>query len=400
MSPIRSQKKKRKVEKRKKKKKMEPKRMKMAAASGSSEESSADWFDAFGKKIASNLNASPTRSLDTFESVFNMSRRTFEYICSLARGHMMVKHFAFSNGTPMSIYDQVALALRRLSSGNSLVSIGDSFGAHHSTVFQVTWRFVEAIEMKRLQHIGWPSTENELADIKSKFEQIVRLPNCCGAIDATHIILLLSTSEKGADVWVDAKGSHSMPLQAIVGPNLKFLDVVTGFPGKLTEGKLLQQSGFYHKCITGERLNGEKVKLSEEAELQEYIVGDSAYPLLPWLLTPYQGNELSQTKADFNERLFAAHNVARRALARLKDVWKIINGVMWRPDKHKLPRYILVCCILHNIMIDMEDEVMAEYPLSHQHDPGYEEDVCDFADESAWVLRDKLAEYLSGKMHP
>lgn len=76
-----------------------------------------------------------------------MSRGTFEYICSLAREHMMMKtHFVFSNGKQMSLYDQVALALRRLSSGSSLITIGDSFGTHHSTVSQVTWRFVEAIE--------------------------------------------------------------------------------------------------------------------------------------------------------------------------------------------------------------------------------------------------------------
>ncbi|XP_071925286.1 protein ALP1-like isoform X1 [Coffea arabica] len=390
MGPIRVHKK-RKVDK-----KMEPSNI----ASGSSEEASADWFDALAKKIASNLNSSPSKGLDSFESMFNMSRKTFEYVCSLAREHMMVKtHCAFSNGKPMSLYDQVALALRRLSSGSSLITIGDSFGTHHSTVSQVTWRFVEAIERKGIQHIRWPSTENELMEIKSKFEQIRGLPNCCGAIDTTHIVMLLSTSEPRTDVWLDSKENHSMPLQAIVGPNMKFLDVFSGLPGMFSESSLIRYSSFYNKCQNGERL-GKKERLSEEAELQEYIIGDSAYPLLPWLLTPYQGKELSQTKADFNKRLFATHIVAQRALARLKDVWKIINGVMWRPDKHKLPRFILVCCILHNIIIDMEDEVLDDVPLSHHHDPGYGQVVCNSADETASVLRDKLALYLSERRHP
>lgn len=350
---------------------------------------------------AGSQNSSPSKALDTFDSIFNMSRRTFEYVCSLARDHMMVKtHFAFSNGKPMSLYDQVALALRRLSSGSSLISIGDSFGTHHSTVSQVTWRFVEAIERKGRQHIRWPSTENELMDIKSKFEQIQGLPNCCGAIDTTHIIMLLSTSEPRTDLWLDTKGNHSMPLQAIVGPNLKFLDIITGWPGMFNEVTLLKSSTFYSKCQKGERLNGKKEKLCEEAELQEYIIGDSAYPLLPWLLTPYQGKELSQAKADFNKRLFATHIVAQRALARLKDVWKMINGVMWRPDKHKLPRFIHVCCILHNIIIDMEDEGLDELQLSHHHDPGYGQEICDSADETDSVSRDNLALFLSERRHP
>ncbi|XP_027069238.1 protein ALP1-like [Coffea eugenioides] len=390
--PVRGQKKRKEVHK-----KLKPSNM----ACGSSEKSSPDWFDALAKKIASNLDSRPSKGLDSFKCVFKMSRRTFEYICSLAREHMAVKtHFAFSNGKPMSLYDQVALALNRLSSGRSLVSIGDAFGTSQSTVSQVTWRFVEAIEMNGHQHIRWPSTENELMDIKSQFEQIQGLPNCCGAIDTTHIVILLSTSKRRTDVWLDSKENYSMPLQAIVGPNLKFLDIFSGLPGMLNESSLLPYSSFYDKCQKGERLNGKKIKLSQQAELQEYVVGDSAYPLLPWLLTPYQGNDLSQTKVDFNKHHLATRVVAQRALARLKDVWKMIDGVVCRPDKHKLPSFIFVCCILHNIVIDMEDEVLEELPLYHCHDPGYGQDFCDSADVTASVSRDNLALYLSERNHP
>ena len=128
------------------------------------------------------------------------------------------------------------------------------------------------------------------------------LPNCCGAIDTTHIVMLLSTSEPRTDLWLDLKENHRMPLQAIVGPNMKFLDTFSGLPGKFCESSMLQYSTFYNKCQNGERL-GKKVRQSQEAELQEYIIGDSAYPLPPWLLTPYQAKELSQTKADFSVSL-------------------------------------------------------------------------------------------------
>lgn len=55
-------------------------------------------------------------------------------------------NFTFLNGRPLSLCDQVAVALRRLGSGESLVTIGDSLGLNHSTVSQVTWRFVESME--------------------------------------------------------------------------------------------------------------------------------------------------------------------------------------------------------------------------------------------------------------
>ncbi|MCI43031.1 putative nuclease HARBI1, partial [Trifolium medium] len=75
--------------------------------------------------------------------------------------------------------------------------------------------------------------------------------------------------------------------------------------------------------------------------------------------------------------------VAKRALARLKEMWKIIGGVMWKPDKRKLPRIVLVCCILHNIVIHLEDEVQDDMPLCRHHDSGYQDQTCEFADDTA-----------------
>ncbi|KAH6814114.1 PIF / Ping-Pong family of plant transposase [Perilla frutescens var. frutescens] len=380
----------------KKKRKMEKKPEENSLVSGSSEEGSTEWWDVLSKTIAGSPSSS--QILDNFRSTFKVSRKTFDYICSLVKEHMMAKtHFAFTNGKPMTLNDQVALALVRLGSGNSLISIGDSFGAHHSTVSQVTWRFVEAIEEKGLRHLQWPSTELEMTQIKQKFEKIRGLPNCCGAIDTTHITMLLTSSDQEADTWLDCKQNHSMILQAIVDPDLRFRNIVTGWPGKMNDSSVLQSSSFFKQCQKGEKLNAKKIHLSEETELTEYIIGDSGFPLLPWLVTPYQGKEVSKTEADFNKRLLATQVVAHRALARLKEVWKMIQGEMWRPDRHKLPRFILVCCILHNIVIDMEDDVLDELPSSLHHDPGYSQEICESVDKAGSILRDRLSMYFSGR---
>ncbi|KAL7587017.1 hypothetical protein Lser_V15G38437 [Lactuca serriola] len=392
MGPIRGNKKKRKIEL-----KVD---IENVFASGSSEEGSFDWWDEFSKRIAGSL--SPSKGLDQFETVFKVSRKTFNYICSLVTEPMMTKssNFIFLNGKSMSIKDQVGLALRRLSSGDSLIGVANFFGTNHSTVSQVTWRFVEAIEEHGLHHLQWPSKEEEMAKIKSKFENIRGLPNCCGAIDSTHIMMLLSASERSIDVWLDRKDNHSMILQAIVDPDMRFRDIVTGWPGKMDDASVLQKSTFFELAEKHKRLNGPKLKLSEKTQLQEYIVGDSAFPLLPWLITPYQGRDLPETKSEFNKRHFATRLVAQRALARLKDMWKMIQGVMWRPDKHRLPRVVLACCILHNIVIDMEDDVLDELTLNvtHQHDLGYRPEVCEVADNNASLSREKLALYLSGRL--
>ncbi|KAJ8434291.1 hypothetical protein Cgig2_009266 [Carnegiea gigantea] len=364
----------------------------------SENEEPGDWWVVFSKGINGIL--SPSKGLDQFESVFKISRKTFSYICSLVREDMTAKpgHFSFSNGKPLSLDDQVAVGLRRLSSGESLMSVGESFGLHHSTVSQVTWRFVESMERRGLHHLRWPSSDEEMGDIKSKFENIRGFPNCCGAIDTTHITMCLPFADPTNKVWCDREKNHSMLLQAIVDPDMRFRDIVTGWPGNLSDSLVLKTSNFFKLCEKGKRLNGKAIILPEGSEIREYIVGDVGFPLLPWLVTPYKGKGLSQTETEFNRRHFATRMVARRALARLKEMWKIIHGAMWRPDKNRLPRIILVCCLLHNIVIDLKDEVQDEMSLCHNHDAGYRQQKCESAEMTATDLREKLSLYLAGRL--
>ncbi|KAK1265411.1 hypothetical protein QJS04_geneDACA011203 [Acorus gramineus] len=307
--------------------------------------------------------------------------------------------FICTDGRVLSVNDQVAVALRRLSSGESLLSIGVSFGMNQSMVSQITWRFVEAMEECGLHHLRWPSTETEVQNIKSKFEKIRGLPNCCGAIDTTHIIMCMTSVDPSNDVWLDQEKKHSMVLQAIVDPDMRFRDIVTGWPGCMGEPLILKNSGFSKLCEGGQRLSGKQIELSKGSKVREYIVGDMGFPLLPWLITPYQGKGVSSAKSEFNKRHFATRMVAQRALVRLKNMWKIIQGEMWRPAKHRLPRIILVCCLLHNILIDLEDDIQDEMPLSHLHDSGYKQQVCMEGDENGAMLRDRLCQYVTGNQN-
>ncbi|KAK0592477.1 hypothetical protein LWI29_019818 [Acer saccharum] len=359
-----------------------------------------DWWDGFSRRISGPLSES--KDSKKFESVFKISRKTFDYICSLVKEDMTARQssFAFSNGKHLSLNDMVAVALRRLSSGESLSNIGDSFGLNQSTVSQITWRFVEAMEERALHHLQWPTTEAEMENLKSKFEKIRGLHNCCGAIDITHIVMNIPAVDPSNNVWLDREKSYSMILQAIVDPEMRFRDIITGWPGSLNDALVLQNSGFFKLAEEGKRLNGKKLQLSEGTELREYIVGDTGFPLLPWLLTPYHGKGLSDNQAEFNKRHSATRMVAQMALARLKEVWRIIHGVMWMPDKNRLPRIVLVCCLLHNIIIDMEDELVDEMPLSYNHDSGYHQQVCESVDNTASIMREKLSLYLSGKLPP
>ncbi|KAM7501372.1 hypothetical protein LguiB_000276 [Lonicera macranthoides] len=350
----------------------------------------SDWWDCFWEKNSPYPGSSiPSDEAQGFKYFFRVSQKTFDYICSLVREDLVSRPpsgLINIEGRLLSVEKQVAIALRRLASGESQVSVGASFGVGQSTVSQVTWRFIEALEERAKHHLNWPDSA-KMEQTKSRFESTFGLPNCCGAIDATHIVMTLPAVQTSDD-WCDQVNNYSMFLQGVVDDEMRFLDIVTGWPGGMNLSRLLKFSGFYKLCEAGERLNGISKKLPEGAEIREYIVGGVGYPLLPWLITPPESDGL------FNEKHEAARLLAVKAFKKLKGSWRILNKVMWRPDKRKLPSIILVCCLLHNIIIDCGDTLRPDVSLKGHHDSGYKEQGCKQVDPLGISMRDNLAKCL------
>ncbi|KAL0371274.1 UNVERIFIED_CONTAM: protein ANTAGONIST OF LIKE HETEROCHROMATIN PROTEIN 1 [Sesamum angustifolium] len=227
----------------------------------------SEWWDVFWKKntpdqvhllfvlrmlveVVDDISNVPDEEEECFKHFFRVSKRTFEYICSLVREDLISRPpsgLINIEGRLLSVEKQVAIALRRLASGESQVSVGASFGVGQSTVSQVTWRFIEAMEERARHHLKWPNS-SQMERIKSGFEASSGLPNCCGAIDATHIVMTLPAVQTSDD-W--------RPREQL---------------------QLLKFSGFYKLCESSGRLSGNVTMLSDGEEIREYIVGGSSYP--------------------------------------------------------------------------------------------------------------------------
>ncbi|KAK1409494.1 hypothetical protein QVD17_36020 [Tagetes erecta] len=332
----------------------------------------ADWWHHFSQRFNEELKDSTDSQ--TFESMFKMSMKTFCYITSAVQEQMVANDTQFLdlNGNQLNLYDMVAIALWLLSSGESFSTVGTSLNLNQATVAELTKRFVEALLLKTDSYIYWPSTKSEMRDIISKFEKIGGLPNCCGVIDSTHILMTLPVVDRSANVWCDRQGNHSMTLQAIVDPYLRFRDINAGHPGSLTDEFIYNNSLVFKRCEDGVWLNGKQRPLSDGGcYINEYIVGDSSLPLQKWMLTPYRGDDLSDFEVIFNDSLFDTQMVAKNAFVKLKENWKILKVVWWRPDKRSLTKVINACCILHNILIDMEDEVQEKLVFDDCNDLDY-----------------------------
>lgn len=85
-----------------------------------------------------------------------------------------------------------------------------------------------------------------------------------------------------------------------------------------------------------------------DVEVPLLILGDPAYPLLPWLLKPYTGRNLAPANESFNAYLSSVRIVVENAFGKLKERWRIIGKkIDARIDL--APQIIATCCVLHNI---------------------------------------------------
>ena len=82
------------------------------------------------------------------------------------------------------------------------------------------------------------------------------------------------------------KGWYSVLIQAIVDYKHYFLDIYTGWPGSVHDAHVLAHSTFYKKANAGQLLS-HTTKTICGTSAPVFIIGDSVYPMLPWLMKPY-----------------------------------------------------------------------------------------------------------------
>ncbi|GLT97243.1 hypothetical protein SLE2022_148160 [Rubroshorea leprosula] len=281
---------------------------------------------------------SPDFPEEEFKKAFRMGKSTFEMICEELNSVIAKEDTALRNAIPVK--QRVAVCIWRLATGEPLRLVSKRFGLGISTCHKLVLEVCTAIRTVLMpKYLQWPE-EYDLRKIKDEFESISGIPNVVGSMYTTHIPIIAPKISVAAyfnkrHTERNQKTSYSITVQGVVDPKGVFTDVCIGWPGSMNDDQVLEKSALFQRA-NGGLLNG------------VWIVGNSGYPLMDWVLVPYTQQNLTWTQHAFNEKIGEIQRVAKDAFARLKGRWSCLQK-RTEVKLQDLPVVLGACCVLHNI---------------------------------------------------
>lgn len=275
-------------------------------------------------------------------------------------------------------------ALYRLAHAAPYKAVGRQFGLDSADACRSFFAVCRAIN----ENLG------DLLELYSNRERIIvgfgwiLLPNCCG-------ILGFGRFRVEGD-WLGGNGC--LLVQALVDSEGRFLDVSAGWPSSLRPNSILCRTPLFSAVEESrELLSGPNFVLSNGSSIPQYILGDACFPLLPWLLTPYnEENSVSSIEMEFNSVHSRAMGLVRRAFARVRARWDLLSKPLKEEHVEFFPVVIFAACLLHNFLMQCSEPVfdengVGEWEEQDQEVPAYEGELNRFGQ----VVRDALAQHLS-----
>ena len=282
---------------------------------------------------------------------FRISRNTFRFIVRLV-GPDLVKEDT-NMRKALSVEKRIAVALWRLATGDSYRSTSLQFGLGRTNALKTKKEFCKILAKKAGEFKKFSITEAEAAAKICSFTNKPSFPQVVGTIDGTYIPLK-SVLRRERVEYFNLKQDYSIVLQGVADASFRFLDVSTGYPGSIHDGRILRMSRLHWKLSQGDWLKG-PIKQIGQVEVGPLFVGDSAYPLSLWLMKPFkQTATLTEEQVHYNKALSQARGVVEQAYGILKGQWRNLLKPM---EEHisTASTTIMACCVLHNICINVGD---------------------------------------------
>ena len=321
---------------------------------------------------------------------FRVSHDTFLYICSQLEQSIIKFNTRFRRA--ISVQQRVAITLWVLATTSEYRTIAQLFGVARCTVCCIVKETCAAIVKVLLPKYVLFPVGDKLKETVQGFYDHWGIPQCAGSIDGSHIPVrppALNHTD-----YYNRKGWYSILVQAVVDHNYLFTDLYIGWPGSVHDARVLANSGVYQKANNKEILQGDSMLVNDQ-DIPIFLVGDSAYPLLPWLIKPFaMTSSLTEQQKTFNYRICRGRVVVEIAFGRLKARWR---RLLKQNDMYieNVPNVVGACCVLHNIC-EIHNDVFNEEWLQDMNEDGADPIVASSNSvDSGNDIRDALTEYFT-----
>ncbi|KAK5647668.1 hypothetical protein RI129_002560 [Pyrocoelia pectoralis] len=320
----------------------------------------------------------PNYTLDDFKAHFRMSRNTFQLLLN----QLLHIRNAPEGENSVPFQKKLLFTIWMLAKPESFIAAGDRFNMAKSTSHLIFFEVVSLITTLRHNIITWPN-DIERIRINRRLHNRSGIPGIIGAIDGCHIGI--KGPPHNAIDYYNRNSYHSVVLQGVCNDKKQFIDIFVGMPGRVHDSRVFRTSPLYN-TLTG---------VAPPITAHEHLLGDAAYPLLPFLLKPYRDNgHLTNAQTTFNTRLSSVRSMIEQAFALLKGKFRRLKYLdMSRLDM--IPSVITAGCVLHNIIISNDGLDRGEYPLDQEQNRDAPGDEVQPNNDVAARKRDYIAALLN-----
>uniref|UniRef100_A0A8D8T1Z5 Putative nuclease HARBI1 n=1 Tax=Cacopsylla melanoneura TaxID=428564 RepID=A0A8D8T1Z5_9HEMI len=271
----------------------------------------------------------------TFNERFRIPRPVFIQRHQDNRGELEPRT---NRSRSLNAEEQILLTLHWLGTGAQQHAIGDMHGVSKATVGRVAEKVIATINNTLFDEVvRWP---DDMVSVIGKFHDVAGMPTVVGCVDGT--LINIDAPVENEEQFVDRHGAHSINCMACVGPDRQFFNVSACWPGSVHDARVLRRSNMCADFEEGWRPYPNGI-----------ILGDSAYPLKPWLLTPLFRNLEDNAVRRYNKAHKSTRSIVENAFGILKEKFPILNHMRVEP---RYAGEIFKCCtVLCNLSKRLED---------------------------------------------